>query len=469
MTAPLDTVREVLGDQRAWVVGGAVRDELLGRPLDDLDLALDGDVGAAAKALRRRTGGAAFPLSEAFGGWRVVGPGHAWHVDVLPLLHGDLAADLAARDFTINAMARPAAGGDLVDPHGGAADLAARRLRMVGAGALAADPLRTVRAVRLATELELTIEPATLEVVRAQAHGVTAVAPERTFGELKRIVGTRRPGDAMRQLEDAGVTAHVLPELLELRGVEQNVFHHLDVYDHTLEVLDAVADLQADPAAGLGDEGPAAGAALAEPLADELSRWGAMRFAALLHDIAKPATRGELADGRVTFIGHDEVGARMARAILGRWRASGRLADQVAVLTEHHLRLGFLVHERPLTRRSVFRYLTATAPRTVDVTVFTVADRLATRGRNAGEAIDAHLALARAMLAEARAFTPRPPLVRGDQLARALGLRPGPRLGALLRRLEEDRFAGELATPEDALARARELLAASAGPPSGRD
>ena len=462
MTAPLDTVREVLGAERAWLVGGAVRDELLGRPLDDLDVALDGDVAAAAKALRKRTGGAAFPLSEAFGGWRVVGPQHAWHVDVLPLLGGDLEADLAARDFTINAMARPVGGGDLVDPHGGAADLAARRLRTVAPRALTADPLRTLRAVRLATELGLTIEAATLDAVRANAHGLAGVAPERTFAELKRVVGGRRPGDAVRLMQAAGVTAHVLPELLELRGVEQNVFHHRDVYDHTLEVLDAVAALQDDPAgAGLGEEGPAVAAALAEPLADELARWGAMRFAALLHDIAKPATRGELADGRVTFIGHDQVGARMARAILGRWRASGRLADHVAALTEHHLRLGFLVHERPLTRRSVYRYLTATAPRAVDVTVFTVADRLATRGRNAEAAIDAHLVLARAMLAEARAFDPRPPLLRGDQLARELGLRPGPRLGELLARLEEDRFAGELATPEDALARARELLAAS--------
>ena len=462
MTAPLDIVREVLGAERAWLVGGAVRDELLGRPLDDLDVALDGDVAAAAKALRKRTGGAAFPLSEAFGGWRVVGPQHAWHVDVLPLLGGDLQADLAARDFTINAMARPLGGGDLVDPHGGAADLAARRLRTVAPRALTADPLRTLRAVRLATELGLTIEAATLDAVRANAHGLAGVAPERTFAELKRVVGARRPGDAVRLMQAAGVTAHVLPELLELRGVEQNVFHHRDVYDHTLEVLDAVAALQDDPAgAGLGEEGPAVAAALAEPLADELARWGAMRFAALLHDIAKPATRGELADGRVTFIGHDQVGARMARAILGRWRASGRLADHVAALTEHHLRLGFLVHERPLTRRSVYRYLTATAPRAVDVTVFTVADRLATRGRNAKAAIDAHLVLARAMLAEARAFDPRPPLLRGDQLARELGLRPGPRLGELLARLEEDRFAGELATPEDALARARELLAAS--------
>jgi len=187
-----------------------------------------------------------------------------------------------------------------------------------------------------------------------------------------------------------------------------------------------------------------------------------MRFAALLHDIAKPRTRGDLGGGRVSFIGHDGVGAHMARAILGRWRTSTKLAHHVAALTEHHLRLGFLVHERPLSRRSVHRYLTATAPRAADVTVFTVADRLATRGRKAEPAIAAHVALAVEMLRYAfaeRAAGPRSPLVPGDQLAAALGIRPGPDLGRVLAQLEEDRFAGEVSTREEAVERARALRA----------
>ncbi|MEA2295329.1 MAG: poly(A) polymerase, partial [Solirubrobacteraceae bacterium] len=418
MSAPLDEVRRALAGERAWLVGGAVRDRLLGRATDDLDVALDGDASTAAKALRRATGGAAFPLSETFGGWRVVDRGHGWHVDVLPLLGGDLATDLAARDFTFNAMAEPLAGGPLIDPHGGRADLAARVIRVVGAGALEADPLRAIRAVRFAAELGCTIEPATLAAVRAHAPLLVGVAPERVYAELRRIVGAAEPAAAVQLMTGAGVTGAVLPELLELRGVEQNVYHHADVYGHTLEVLGAAAELERDPSI-LGDQAAAVASALAEPLGDELTRWGGLRFAALLHDIAKPATRGERPGGGVSFIGHDREGAEIARAILRRLRASGRLADHVAALTEHHLRLGFLVHEHPLTRRSVYRYLTTTAPRAVDVTVLTVADRLATRGRNAEPAIEAHLALARTMLAEAFAFAPpRRPLIRGDQLAR---------------------------------------------------
>jgi poly(A) polymerase len=441
-----------MAGREAWLVGGAVRDRLLGRPTDDVDISLAGDPRKAARAIARATGGTAFQLSGAFGAWRVVGPGHDWHVDIVQLRDGDIAADLAARDFTINAMAEPLAGGEVLDPHGGRADLDARRVRMVSRGALAEDPLRTLRAVRLVTELDLQLEPETGAAVAAHAPAIDQVAPERVFGELKRVVTAPRARPGIDLMEQYGLLAAVLPEVHALRGVEQNVFHHLDVYDHSLEVLDAVAALER------GELGENVRELLARPLGDELTYGGGMRFAALLHDAAKPATRGELPDGRVTFVGHDEAGAGLARSVLRRLRASQRLSDYVAALTLHHLRLGFLVHERPLDRRSVWRYLRATAPYSAEVTIFTVADRLATRGRNADEAITAHVELAREMLGHALADAPQEPLVRGDELAAELGLRPGPELGELLAQLEEDRFAGEIGTREQAVERARALL-----------
>jgi poly(A) polymerase len=446
---PLEAAREALAGRQAWLVGGAVRDRLLGRETGDVDIALEGDPRDAARAIARATGGAAFQLSGDFGAWRVVGPAHAWHVDLVTLRDGDIEADLAARDFTINAMAEPLAGGDILDPHGGRADLEARLVRMVSAQALADDPLRSLRAVRLVTELDLELDPDTGAAVAEHAAVITEIAPERVFGELKRVVTADRARTGLELMDRYGLLATVLPELTALKGVEQNVFHHADVYDHTLEVLEAVARLEA------GDDDIAA--LLAEPLGDELTHGGAMRFAALLHDAAKPQTRGVLPDGRVTFIGHDQAGADLARNVLRRLRSSQRLSDYVAALTRHHLRLGFLVHERPLGRREIWRYLRATAPYSVEVTIFTIADRLATRGRNADEAIAAHVALAREVLAHAVADMPREPLIRGDELARELGLQPGPQLGELLAQLEEDRFAGEIATRADAIARAREL------------
>jgi putative nucleotidyltransferase with HDIG domain len=424
---------------------------MLGRSVDDVDVALDGNPRAAARRIADDTGGASFQLSGAFGAWRVVGPDHSWHVDLVTLRDGDIAADLAARDFTINAMAEPLAGGDVLDPHGGRADLDARVVRMVSPGALVEDPLRTLRAVRLVTELDLTLDPDTGAAVAANAGSIGQVAPERVFGELKRVVTGPRARAGLALMDAYGLTAAVLPELHALRGVEQNEFHHADVYDHTLEVLDAVAALER------GEQGEEIAAVLAEPLADELTKGGGMRFAALLHDAAKPLTRGVRPDGRVTFIGHDSRGADLARDVLRRLRGSQRLIEYVAALTLHHLRLGFLVHERPLERRSVWRYLRATGPYSPEVTIFTIADRLATRGRNADEAIAAHLELAREMLAYAREPLPAEPLVRGDELARELGIPHDRRLGELLAQLEEDRFAGAISSREDALARAREL------------
>jgi putative nucleotidyltransferase with HDIG domain len=378
----------------------------------------------------------------------------------MALQGGSLAADLAVRDLTVNAMAEPLAGGELVDPHGGARDLDERRLRMVSRAGFAADPLRTVRVARLATELGFGVEPDTAQAVRAAAGGLATVSPERVFTELRRVVTADDAVHGLELIDDLGLMAYVLPELTALRGVEQNPYHHRDVHGHTLEVLQAAIDLERDPAAALGDDTLAepVHALLSEPLADELSRGGALRFGALLHDIAKPSTRTELPDGRVGFPRHDEQGAEMARVALARLRASERLRSHVAALTRHHLRLGFLVHDMPLDRRTIYRYLVACEPVEADVTLLSVADRLATRGRKADEAIARHLELARHLLAEAlqrRSAGPQPPLVRGDDLAAELGIAHGPQLGALMAQIAEARFAGEVTTREEAVAFAR--------------
>ncbi|MDA0168640.1 HD domain-containing protein [Solirubrobacter taibaiensis] len=457
MTAALDLTRAALAGETAWLVGGAVRDKLLGRDVDDVDLAVPGDPKRLAKLLARATGAAAFQLSGAFGAWRVVGPEHAWHVDLVALRDDDILADLAARDFTINAMAEPLGGGELVDPHGGQRDLSLRLVRMVSEQALEDDPLRSLRAVRIATEVGLEIDPATGEAAARHAPGIAKVANERVFAELKRVISAADVRRGLAVMEAYGLTEVVLPELVALRGIEQSRFHHADVYDHTLEVLDSVALLQRDPVSAGLDEGVRE--LLSEPLSDELTRGDALRWAALLHDAAKPATRG-FYGGRVTFMGHDAAGAQLARDVLGRLKASSRLRDYVAAVTLHHLDAGFLVHERPLDRRTIWRYLRATQPYSADTTIFTVADRLATRGDNAGPAIEAHLEVARELLAAARAEDtagPVVPLVRGDELVREAGVPAGKQLGTILAQLEEDRYAGAIVTREDALARAREL------------
>jgi poly(A) polymerase len=459
---PIEALADVTGG--GWLVGGAVRDRLLQRPTGDYDVVLDGPAEPAARALAKHARAFAFELSEGFGAWRVTARDRSWQVDLLPLGGDTIEADLARRDLTINAIAEPLAGDGYVDPFGGVRDLRARRLRMVSPDAFASDPLRTLRLARIACELEFEVDAGTADRARASAPALAGVAAERVFAEFRRIVIADRVLAGLELMDSLGATAAVLPELARLRGVQQSQYHHLDVYDHTQAVLAAVVELERESQAWAGEHAPAVAEVLAEPLANELTRGQALRFAALLHDIAKPQTRDVTIEGRITFMGHDAAGAQVAAAVLARLRASGRLSEHVAALTRNHLRLGFLVHDVPLSRRAVYRYLRTCEPVEVDVTALSVADRLATRGRGADQAIARHLSLAREMVGEAlawRAQRPKPPL-RGDELAEAVGLTPGPELGRLLAELEEDSFAGEIASGEQAIERARELLAGRA-------
>lgn len=473
---PLALVRRVLGDSEAWLVGGIVRDlvaredngapqSIPGAPAAlDIDVVVRGDPAAAARALGRAGAGASFALSEALGAWRVVARDGSWQIDVEPLRGETLEADLRLRDFTVNAIAQSLDGAETFDPFGGFDDLSRRRLRTVTPRAFADDPLRVLRLVRLSANLDLAPDAEALEQARASAAALSSVSPERVFAELRAIVSGPRPLEGLRLMDELGVTAVVLPEVAALRGVEQSRFHHRDVHGHTIEVVQESVRLARDPAAILGgDHAPELSSLLAEPLADGLTRGEALRWGALLHDVAKPPTRAVRPDGRVTFIGHDVRGAELASGLLRRLRASERLRAHVAALVRHHLRLGFLVHERqPLDRRIVYAYLRACEPVEVDVTLLSVADRLATRGDGSQEAIEAHVGLAREMIGDAlhwrRHGAPRA-LWRGDDLAQALGIERGPRLGELLEALREAQYAGAVRTRAQALDHARELLA----------
>ena len=456
---PLDIAREALRGRVAWLVGGAVRDALLRRPTTDLDIVVEGDAASAARALARAAGGPVFELSDEFGSWRVMARDRTWQADLSPMRGGSLEADLALRDFTVNAIAEPLAGGALVDPHDGAADLAAGRLHAVGPRAFADDPLRVVRLVRLAAELGLAPDPATIALAAAGAAGAANVAQERVFAELKRILAGDGVVASIALMDDLGLMAAILPELAALHGVEQNRYHHADVYAHTIEVLEQAVAIQADPGSVFGEgQADAVRALLAEPLADEVDRGVALRLGALLHDVAKPVTLARREDGSPTFLGHDRAGAQIARDVLSRLRASERLKAHVAALAHHHLRLGFLVHERPLSRRALYRYLKTCEPVEADVTAAfgrrpardartqrAEVDRQARRARARGPARDPRVARpgasrrararrrARRGTGARRRARARPP-ARGDRRGALRGRRHHARRGRRARR-----------------------------------
>jgi poly(A) polymerase len=456
------TARAALAGRPAWIVGGAVRNALLGEEVRDIDLVVEpGTEEDAARALAQAGSGFAFPLSAEHATWRAVAAGEAWHADVTALRAPAIEDDLRARDFTLNAVAVPLEGGDALDPTGGLADAGARHLRAGSQRAFAEDPLRLLRAPRLAARYELELEPGTAVLARAEAGRAAEPAGERQLAELRAMLAGPDPLRALALMDELELTAVVLPEVEAMRGLLQTPNHHLDVHAHTLAVLEHQLEIERDLPRFCGEAAPAMAELLAEPLADELTRGEALRFGALLHDIGKPATRGEI-EGRVTFIGHDRAGAELIAGLCSRLRTSRRLREYLQGLALHHLRLGFMVHDRPLSRRRVYDYLRATEPVGPDVTLLTAADRLAARGEGplaSEEMVAAHLELVREMLPEAitwHADPPRPPL-SGEELAAEAGIEPGPRMGEVLEELRAAAFAGEVDDRSGAVALARRL------------
>jgi tRNA nucleotidyltransferase/poly(A) polymerase len=431
----------------AWLVGGALRDLLLHRLCDDVDLTVAGDAESFARTLAGHLGGTVFSYSERFSAWRIALDGG--HVDVAPLRGATIADDLRGRDFTINALARPigAGGGtgELVDPCGGLADLRAGRLALCARGAFDDDPVRVLRLARLCSEFDMEPADGVEDAARAAAGRLAAVSGERAEHELSALLGLPAAARAVRRLAALGALPVVLPEVDACRGVTQNPYHHLDVFDHTVEALEYLPAivtvlggerfLAAPAETGLPGAGPLVPAA----------------WAILLHDIGKPASRRVDREGRVTFFYHDQLGEEMLSGVCRRLRMSRRFEQFLGTLVRQHLRLGFLVRDMPLSRRALVRFRRAVEPFVFEAIVVSLCDRMATRGeRTPPQSLARHFRIARDVFGD----TPTTPhrLLDGVAVMDLLGVEEGAVVGRALDALQEEIDCGEVGTPEQARA-----------------
>ena len=442
-----DPLAPLAGD--AWIVGGCLRDALTGRIVGDVDVVVTGDPEAAAKAISRAHGASRFQLSRDFGAWRLTGGTLPWQVDVMPLLGGTLDEDLSRRDFTVNALAMPVAGEDvIIDRCGGLADLEAGRIALVSPSALLDDPVRVLRLARIAHQMGFAVDPAARDAARVAAPAIRDAPGERVMDEFSRIICVDDPVAVLDLFDNVGGLAALVPELDDCRGVDQSEYHHLDVLGHTMEVLANVVAIERDPSEIFRGDADMVAASLSEPLADGLTRGQALRITALLHDMAKAATRGVTPEGRVTFIGHDQMGADMADGLMRHLRTSNRLRDFVVHGVRQHLVLGFMVHRQPLSLAQQDRYLRRVAPDPVEAIVLSVADRLATDGpRTTPIQITKHLALARELLSAHIAIEAREPIrspLDGAELAQLLARPPGPWLAEMLIAIREEQLMGRI-------------------------
>jgi poly(A) polymerase len=439
------------------LVGGPVRDALLGRLQNDLDFT----TSARPEVTERLVKGwadATWDMGRAFG---TIGCRHGeWQVEITTyrsekydpdsrkpdVEYGDtLEGDLGRRDFTVNAMAVSLPGREFQDPYGGLVDLAHRRLRTPGRpeDSFSDDPLRMMRAARFAAQLGFEVAPEVVSAMTDMAGRIEIVSAERVRDELVKLVCSPHPRRGLTLLVETGLADHVLPELPAL-ALERDEHHrHKDVYEHTLTVLEQSIDLEHR----LG-EGP-----------DFISR-----FAALMHDVGKPRTRKFMGDGTVTFHHHDVVGAKIVRKRMRALRFSNDEIDAVSKLVELHLRFhGYGSGE--WTDSAVRRYVRDAEDQLERLHILTRADSTTRNKRKAEKLRRAydHLEERIAKLAEKEELDALRPDLDGNQIMRLLGIGPGPEVGRAYKHMMELRMDRGPMTEDEATAALLEWWAAEPG------
>lgn len=473
-----------------WLIGGAVRDALLNRPIHDLDFAVQGNALRAlgvARQVADQLQGAFYALDAERGAGRVVWPGRpgyagrAFVLDFANLRGPNLLADLQGRDFTVNALAVSLHDPErLIDPLGGQADLRARVIKVCSPTAFLDDPVRTLRAIRLAAQFDFRLERETRKLARIAAPGLARASAERIRDEFVRILGGRKPASAVSVLERLGLLHVILPELEPLKGVTQSAPHTLDVWGHTLSVLDRLPVLYSilgefhDPEASadlvtglaamkLGRYRKALNEHLDSVLAGERpARW-LLNLAALLHDVRKPQTRSTDADGRIRFFGHDEQGGELTYDLAMRLRLSADEALHLKTIVRHHMRPLLLMPQGQPSRRSIYRYFRDTGEAGVDIGLFSLADMLGTYGVTLPQKVwlqmlDVVAALFEARFRQAERVVAPPRLLTGDDLMAEFQLQSGPLIGELLEAIREAQAAGDVSARAEALELVRQRL-----------
>jgi len=480
---------------RSYLVGGFVRDSLLGRDTADIDIAVAGDVLGIAAGAADALGGRYITLDEENGVGRVVLNQDEGKLEIdFTMLKGDIEHDLAQRDFTIDAIALGLDGftktidnphdktaeieigpGSLIDPFHGLDDLHSKVVRATSDTAFKDDPARLIRAVRLAAELEFSIDGGTEALIRRHSHLIVSIAGERVREELLRLLALPQVGQHLVYLDRLGILTAIIPELEVAKGVSQPPLHVWDVFDHSLKTVAAAEFLLRE-----GDW-EVDGDILAtvpwsarlekhfdQEVASNSTRRSLLKLAAFLHDIAKPPTKTVDGDGRARFLGHPQQGAEMAAAIMARLRFSTREIKLVGLMVKNHLRPTQMSHEGLPTPRAIYRYFRDTGEAGIDILFLSLADHLATRGNKLDMAQwQGHASIVEHVLTrhfEEENLTAPPKLIDGHDLIKSFNLSPGPAIGELLEAVREAQAAGEINTRQQALDYVKHIVNGGQGP-----
>lgn len=476
-------------EQEIYLVGGAVRDIFLSRPSYDLDFALPANGISTARKVANALSADFLPLDDERDTGRVIvtnEDGSRIFLDFAVYRGADLLEDLRARDFTINAIAYNLRDETMIDTTEGGKDIRAKVIRACSPTSLSDDPVRILRAVRLAAALDFHIEKNTRELMKQSASQLGRISPERLRDEIFKMLGGPKPDACMRALEMLGVFPYLMPELSAMKGVTQSEPHMYDVWTHTLAALDYLdqiisalwvdydAEKTNDMFTGLlglrlGRYREQIAKHFAEPLNVDRELRSLLFFAALYHDVGKPETKTVEESGRVRFFDHDEKSAEVAAERLRSFNVSNDEAERVQVIIKNHMRIHAFADrlekaKQTPSRKAIYHFFRDSGKAGIDLVLLALADVRATHAHALTiETWTVYLDIVRILLENyyekpEEVISP-PRLLDGNQLMKELGIKSGPVVGQLLESIRENQAAGKIETLGQALAFAREELA----------
>jgi len=481
----IDKVRDVLSEMEIHLVGGAVRDMLLKRIPPDLDFALPSNGISSARRVANALQGDFIVLDDERDTGRVIvtnDDGTRTFLDFATYRGNSLDEDLHARDFTINAIAYNLHDQTIMDPLNGTSDLRARLIRACSPTSISDDSIRILRAIRQAAEFECKIELETRKAMKQSANLLTNISPERQRDELFKILDGPKPDTAMRALEMLGIFPYLLPELSATKGVEQSPPHIYDVWEHTLSVLGYLESIIASLRIGYSaDETNDIHTGLLtlrigrfreqfaehfnQSLNTDRSVRGALFFAALYHDVQKPATRSVDESGRIRFFDHDVKGAEVASNRGREFNLSNDEIERIEKIIKHHMRFHFFTSrlegdKQEPSRKAIYRFFRDAGEAGVDLVLLGLADLRGTQEHALSqEKWTVALDIARILLEnywERPEETVAPPrLLDGNELMKGLNLEPGRVVGQLLEAIREGQATGKITSRDEAIIFAR--------------
>ena len=450
-------------NQSAYLVGGWIRDKILGRVVKDYDFVIQGDIEDILKKFVIRINGTLIKLSEKKHLWRIVSREKNIIFDFTPISAENIEGDLSKRDFTINAMAIELDKYNLgvakiIDPFGGFRDIQDRRIRVVKDASITSDPLRMLRAFRFAAQLGFSIDKHTIDIIQHNIDKILDVAFERITYELFLIFAEDFSYPFVRQLDDIGLLGYIIPEIAEMKGLEQGKYHHLDAWEHTLLALKKLEDCISE----LSEFDELIQSYLNERFQSNITKKQLLKFATLLHDIGKPATMTRDNKGDYHFYGPAKIGSEMATKICARLKLGKKATSAVNELVKRHLDPLSFLNNDVRTKRAFNRFFNRNGSEGIGILLLFLADMRAARGKQASDLEQHRLGLVKEMLSFRKAqLYPKEKmkkLLNGYDLIETFNLTPGKQIGYIIKLIEDEQVEGKLKTKEQAIDFVKNLL-----------